>query len=689
MDTDSLVQELVAVRQTKVDTAVKAQTKLEWKQDAWKELNTKLKNLQSKFISNMRFSSDYSKKTSKVSDETKVSVITGEGAVNSVQTLQVKQLAKTAYLTGAEVEKADGGKATALTKLSELKGWTDGASGTISLTSGDKTVDITVNGDTTISSILTQVKDAGLNANFDANNQRFFISAKESGEAADFSFTATGEAGTAALQALGLQESLVWNDDSTKLSATMQEYVKWADYYVAGDAAASIAKMTDMIDATVASRQKAYLEEYNQLKDTVADAQKKIDEIIEKYGHTGDADAYDVTLNDLEAQITAKKAEIEALGEGADAEKKEKLEAELKALEADAETLKTQKESISKAESRMAEIAGDDGYITIADDGTATATSKLTEEVNQSYLDKAAYAAEMVEKAKAGTLTGGATKVNGQDAEIILNGATFKGNDNVFEINGLTITALNETKEGESITITTQDDVDGIYDMVKDFLKEYNSIINEMDKLYNADSAKGYEPLTDEEKEAWSETEVEKYEKKIKDSLLRRDSNLSSVSSALKEAMSAGYTVNGKTMYLSDFGINTLGYFTAADNEKNAYHIDGDSDDAATAGNADKLKSMISADPDTVISFFTSLANNLYEKMDDMSRSVNGYRSFGSFYDDKKMKADYSDYTSKIAELERKLADYEDSWYKKFAAMETAMAKMQSNASALTNMLGG
>ena len=225
--------------------------------------------------------------------------------------------------------------------------------------------------------------------------------------------------------------------------------------------------------------------------------------------------------------------------------------------------------------------------------------------------------------------------------------------------------------------------------MVKDFLKEYNSIINEMDKLYNADSSRGYDPLLSEEKEALSESEVEEYEKKIKDSLLRSDSNLSSISSALKGIMASGFEVNGKTMYLSDFGINTLGYFNSADNEKNAYHIDGDADDDATSGNADKLKGMISSDPDTVISFFTQLSQNLYNKMTDMSKSVNGYRSFGNFYDDKKMKSDYDDYTSKISDLEQKLNDYEDKWYAKFAKMETAMAKMQSNASAVTGLLGG
>ncbi len=287
------------------------------------------------------------------------------------------------------------------------------------------------------------------------------------------------------------------------------------------------------------------------------------------------------------------------------------------------------------------------------------------------------------------TAEGYAKKIDGQDATIELNGATFTNNTNVFEINGLTFTALSETKAGEAVTITTQDDTDGIYDMIKGFLKEYNSIMNEMDKLYNAASASKYEPLTDDEKDAMSDTEVEKYEKKIKDSLLRRDSTLSTIRSKLTSVMSSGTTVDGKQMHLSDFGIDTLSYFTAAENEKNAYHIDGDPDDENTSGNADKLKSMIASDPDTVVSFFSSLHKELYSAMDGLSKAVEGYRSYGSFYDDKKMKSDYSDYTTKIAEMEKKLNAYEDKWYSKFSKMETALAKMQSNASAITGLLGG
>lgn len=690
MDTESLISQLVEAKSTKLNKTKKAQIKANWKQDAWKDLNTKLKNLQSKYISNMRFVSSYSKKTTKVSNSSAASVITGSGAVNSVQSLEISQLAKTGYLTGAELKDGSGNKAdyTALTKLSDL-GVT--GSGTFSVKSGSGNVDISVDGDTTISDVLTKIKDAGLNASFDTKTQRFFISAKESGAANDFSLTASDANGQAALSALGLQVSL--KDDK----ATLVQYQEYAGYYVADDKDQTLANMKSLIDQSVASRTSSYLDEYKTYQSDLKTAQDKVQEIQDKYK--------DSTLDSVDsytAQIDAKKAEIDSLKEQrendvlTDDNKKlidEKIAAldkevtELTEKKTDAEALAKQQESITKLEGQIADA---EEYIIVDADGNATATDKLIAEEQESFYKKAEYAAKvMADYDPDAASATGATKVSGQDAKIKLNGADFTNSSNVFDINGLTITALAETKPGESVTLTTENDTDGIYDMIKGFLKEYNSIMNEMDKLYNAGSAKGYEPLLSEEKEVMSDTEVEEYEKKIKEALLRNDSNLSSISSGLKTVMSTGITINGKTMYLTDFGINTLGYFNAPDNEKNAYHIDGDPDDDNTSGNADKLKSMISSDPDTVISFFTQLSQNLYAKMSDMSKSVEGYRSFGSFYDDKKMSSDYTSYTSKISDLEQKLNDYEDKWYSKFSKMETAMAKMQSKTSALSGLIGG
>lgn len=275
-----------------------------------------------------------------------------------------------------------------------------------------------------------------------------------------------------------------------------------------------------------------------------------------------------------------------------------------------------------------------------------------------------------------------AKKVEGEDAEIWLNGVQYTGSSSTFTINNLTIDALATTGNDE-ISITTSTDTQGIYDKVKDFLTEYNNIINEMTKLYNADSSKGYDPLTDDEKDSMSDKEIEKWETKIKDSLLRNDSTLNGVMSAMTSAMSQAVEIDGKKYSLSSFGIHTLGYLNAADNEQNAYHIDGDEDDTNTSGNADKLMKAISEDPDTIMQFMQKVATNLYTAIGDKMKATSLSSSF-TIYNDKQMTTQYSDYTKLIKEWETKISDKEDYYYKKFSSMESALTKLNSTQSSLS-----
>lgn len=497
LDTEAIIKELASAKAYKKTKMEKAQTKLGWKQEAWKALNTKIYDFYTKTLDDMRFSTAYSKKKVTCSNSNAVSIVANENAPYSTQSLDVLSVAKSGYMTGGQISSVSGGKISGSTTLADL-GITTGTSFEIEVGKGTPnatTTTINITENTTLSELTEQLKGTGIGVNFDEKNQRFYLNSKNTGKENDFEIRA-----------------------------------------VSGDANSAAA--------------------------------------------------------------------IEALG-----------------------------------------------------------FSQTASGAKAAHYEAAA------------------------DASIRLNGVTYTSATNVFEVNGLTITA-NEVASG--MTVTTQSDTSGIFDMVKNFFKGYNELINEMDKLYNADSAKGYEPLTDEEKDAMSDAEVEKWEKKVKDAVLRKDSTLSGVASVMKEVMSKGVTMSdGSQLYLFDFGIDTLGYFNAPDNERNAYHIDGDPDDGSTSGNPDKLKSMIASDPDTVISFFTQLSKNMYDKMSDLSKSVDGYRTFGNFYDDKKMKSDYDNYTSKIAEQEKKLAEYEDRWYAKFSAMETALAKMQQNASAVTSLLGG
>lgn len=277
----------------------------------------------------------------------------------------------------------------------------------------------------------------------------------------------------------------------------------------------------------------------------------------------------------------------------------------------------------------------------------------------------------------------GATRIKGQDAVLELNGAKFKSSSNNFTINGSTYVVNAESDE--EITITTQNDTSGIYDMVKNFLSEYNDVINSMSAAYNADSSKGYKPLTEEQMELMTEKQIEDWETKIKDSLLRKDSTLSTVMSAMRNAMSAGVEIDGKKYYLSDFGIGTANYMSAEENEKYAYHIDGDADDSTVSGKTDKLKAAIAADPELVTKFFTKLSANVYDELTDKMASTD-YSSIYKVYNDKKMQSEYDDYSKKIKDLEAKLKEAEDKYYKKFAAMEKALSQLNSGANAISSL---
>ncbi|MGN0407820.1 MAG: flagellar filament capping protein FliD [Bacteroides sp.] len=280
-----------------------------------------------------------------------------------------------------------------------------------------------------------------------------------------------------------------------------------------------------------------------------------------------------------------------------------------------------------------------------------------------------------------------AVRITGQDSVIELNGATFTSNTNNFSINGLTIQALSVNSADEPVTITTDTDVDGIYNMIKDFFKEYNEVVNYMAEKYNATSAKGYEPLTDDEKEAMTDSEIEKWETKIKDSLLRKDNTLSTISNEMKSNMLKSYEINGTKYNLTSFGISTLGYFEAADNERGAFHIAGDADDTYTSGKEDKLRAAIAKDPDTVVEFFSKLTAEVYNDLTSRMKGTS-LRSAYTLYNDKQMNREYSNYTTKISEWEDKITEKEDYYYKKFSAMESALAKLNSQQSSMTGFFG-
>jgi len=748
LDTETMITELMKGYTSNKDKKSGNVTKHSWKMEKWEGLNKKIKSFYSKSLSNMRFSTSYTSKKTTVSDPTKATVTASSSAVTGTQTLAVKQMAQAGYLTGGVLEKTDKSKVTADTTLADL-GYAGGTT-SITVKGGENGSDTTVSidGSTKLSDIMTKISAAGVNANLDTTNQRIFISSKSSGKAGDFELIGDDANATAALTKLGLYTGVQsgsteyekyseWagydttkNADGTyadsKTQAAYQaELDKRVESYKSAIVSAKDAiteanktKTEKQTDLDAAKSKLTGNTQYAAAEATANDLLTKIsngtitaDEKT-KYGLSDMSDedlkkvkadtlidtALKVQSNDLAKQIEsaddATKATLEAQKKDADdaiAAHSDKVTAQ-SAIDAADETITKNNTTISEASQ----------YVTVDGAGIGDPTTALKSAV-AGYIDSKVQNAKDVISGAAGAGSSSAVRVYGQDAQIYLNGAYFESSSNSFDINGLNITVsglTGLTEDGKkkaaadltasdynTIQLSTDTDVDGIYKSIKNFLKEYNELIKEMETSYNAASAKDYSMLTDDEKDAMSDKEVETWETKIKDSLLRRDSELGTLISTMKNAMSSSYTVNGENYSLASYGIETLSYFLAGDNERGMYHIDGDADDEETSGNDDKLKAAIAKDPEAVSDFFIKLSSNLYSELQKKSTSSSS-RSFGSFYSDKTMKTQYEKYKTELSDYEEKIADIEDKYYKQFSSMETALSKLESSTSSLTSLFG-
>lgn len=661
LDTETLITQMISGHKTKVENAQKEQTKLKWKKEAWSSLNTKLYSFYTGALSNFKSVGTYKAKKVESTDDSKIKVTSSNSAVNGVHTLSVKQLASSAYLTGASLqnkafnttsyvaaENAD----VKLSDLKDSKGYDlklDGKSFEISYKTTDadgqettitKTITAQAGSDGTLQSVIDNMNqslaDEGINMTVSYNAAKgaleFVNNTAQEVKGADG--TVTGYEG-------GIDYTLkTADDDAAKALGISKDGVTVSQKK--SDAGENILTMSSAFHVKTVSDTAAAVTGSTKLTDMgIADGTTYTMTV----GSGSDAKTYTYTI-DQTTTLKSLAAQFSKMGVAA---------------------------SYDEKQGRF--------FVNSAESGAAydfTLTADNADAVSKLGLDAAS-----------------ATKVDAADAIVVYNGATFQQSSNNFSLNGLNFTVNDVTTAKDEqgnikdnpIRMTVSTDTDTIYKAVKDFVKEYNSLIKEMNTLYNADRAKDYEPLTSDEKENMSEKEIEEWEQKIKDSLLRRDDKLSSLTSSMRTTLnkSVEYTnTNGETKRysLASFGINTGRW-----NEYGQLHINGDLDDADYKDYDDKLRAAIEEDPGALIQTLSTLGGELYTNFQKAMKSSD-YSSALTFYDDKQMDIEISSYDDKIKKLQEKMNDVEDRYYKQFAAMESALAKLQSSQSSLSSLFG-
>lgn len=640
LDTESLVKQLSDAYQTKVDNAKKKQTKAEWKKEAWASLNTKLMDFYKGALNTFKSAGTYNSKQVN-GTLSGVKVTANSKAVSGNHKIQVKSTANAQMWTGHKINKGTytASSYTAITdtskKISELydkNGYSiqnalNGSSFTVQNTEDGSKVDVNINIDenTTVDDLLR-----------DINTQLNGTGLKASMTKGGLTFT---------------NETATETTDPATGTAT---YSGGHSLTIAAANETSAKALGLTYDAsgkgmTVKSKSEISGNEVNTV--------------------SGSAFAYDKQVN-ADTDITGGSKLIDlGIAQGTS------IKVNGTEIVVDRTT------TLDSLASAMAKTGINASYDT--NQGRFYLSSKNTGVENAFTVeaDDATLAALGLDLAD-----GEAGKIDASDASLVYNGVEYTQATNSFNINGLT---MDVSSVGGEQAFSVDTDVDGIYDKVKSFVKEYNTLISEMNKLYDASSSRGYEPLTSDEKDAMTDEDIKNWEDKIKGSLLRRDSTISTLLTSMRTTLNKSVEVTNSDGTTSRYALSSFGIVTSDYTEKGQLHIQGNADDSDFASLDDKLKAAISDNPEALMKTLTTLGDEIYKNFQSSMKRVVGVRSSLTFYNDLEMDDDIKSYKEDVTSLQEKLQDEQDKYYKQFSSMETALTKLQSQQTYISQLFGG
>ncbi len=640
LDTESLVKQLSDAYQTKVDNAKKKQTKAEWKKEAWASLNTKLMDFYKGALNTFKSAGTYNSKQVN-GTLSGVKVTANSKAVSGNHKIQVKSTANAQMWTGHKINKGTytASSYTAITdtskKISELydkNGYSiqnalNGSSFTVQNTEDGSKVDVNINIDenTTVDDLLRDINTQLNGTGLKASMTKGGLTFTNE-TATETTDPATGTATYSGGHSLTITAA---NETSAKALGLI--------YDASGKG------------MTVKSKSEISGNEVNTV--------------------SGSAFAYDKQAN-ADTDITGGSKLIDlGIAQGTS------IKVNGTEIVVDRTT------TLDSLASAMAKTGINASYDT--NQGRFYLSSKNTGVENAFTVeaDDATLAALGLDLAD-----GEAGKIDASDASLVYNGVEYTQATNSFNINGLT---MDVSSVGGEQAFSVDTDVDGIYDKVKSFVKEYNTLISEMNKLYDASSSRGYEPLTSDEKDAMTDEDIKNWEDKIKGSLLRRDSTISTLLTSMRTTLNKSVEVTNSDGTTSRYALSSFGIVTSDYTEKGQLHIQGNADDSDFASLDDKLKAAISDNPEALMKTLTTLGDEIYKNFQSSMKRVVGVRSSLTFYNDLEMDDDIKSYKEDVTSLQEKLQDEQDKYYKQFSSMETALTKLQSQQTYISQLFGG
>lgn len=287
----------------------------------------------------------------------------------------------------------------------------------------------------------------------------------------------------------------------------------------------------------------------------------------------------------------------------------------------------------------------------------------------------------------AGTDTEMTYTLNGVQNTIIRSTANFS----LDEIN----IELNEKAEGLQLTDTpitfdVTNNADEVVEKLRGFIDAYNEIINLIGTKTSEKPKRDYQPLTPEQQDEMEEDEIEDWETEAKKGILFGDSKMNNVLRNMREAMSGITSV-------SSLSLSSIGVSSATMDTSGKLILD-----------EEKFKEKLLENPDEIANLFTQSTSDTsstaksgiaVQVREILISNVGSYGTSGYLIDEagldggltsdqnyisEKMK----EYDDKMEELKDKMEDERERYWSKFSSLETTLNNLNSQSSWLTDMLG-
>lgn len=274
---------------------------------------------------------------------------------------------------------------------------------------------------------------------------------------------------------------------------------------------------------------------------------------------------------------------------------------------------------------------------------------------------------------------------------------------NTFKVDGMTITLNgtfgydkdnNKIDDTEAITFDAKVDNEKIVETVKEMVKEFNEIIELVNKEVKTKPDRDYAPLTDEQKKELSESEIEAWEEKAKEGLLFNDNDIKGLSNGLRFVLGSG-----DLQALEKIGLTVSS--TTSDNGKLSF-------------DESKFKAALESDPEGVKELFTKeqvkdeagnvvqssgIATNLKNVLDKYAKTIGepkgilinragSIKSPASITQNELYKQ-ILEVDKRISSLQDTLKMEQDRYIRQFTTLESLIAQMNSQSSALSQFGGG